>query len=107
LIGYDGACKNVHGHNWKVRVGIVCNQTDEIGLSIDFGIIKKHLNSVMDYLDHKFLNDLDEFKNINPTSENIAKFIYQYLEKRLSTENCNLSEIEVWESDTSSVVYYK
>ena len=107
LIGYDGACKNIHGHNWKVRVAIECSKTDEIGLSIDFGVIKKHLNTVMDYLDHKFLNDLPEFKEINPTSENIAKFIFEYLEKLLTTQNCKLSEIEVWESDNSSVIYYK
>lgn len=105
LIGYDGACKNIHGHNWKVRVGINCKKTDSIGLSIDFGIIKKHLNAVMDYLDHKFLNDLDEFKDTNPTSENIASYIYNTLKPNLKTEFCGLCDVEVWESDSSSVTY--
>ena len=86
-------------------MGIICSKTDEIGLSIDFGIIKKHLNSAMDYLDHKFLNDLDEFKNVNPTSENIAKFIFDYLQPKLKTDTCGVSEIEVWESENSSVIY--
>ncbi len=107
LNGYDGACKNLHGHNWKVRIGIECEKTDKIGMTIDFGIVKTELNRLMDHLDHSFLNDLPSFKNQNPTSENIAKFIYDEMKKRISVDGCKLADVEVWESDKSSMVYYE
>lgn len=81
LDGYDGACKNLHGHNWKVRVGIECEKTDKIGMTIDFGIVKTELNKLMDTLDHSFLNELPCFEDKNPTSENIAKYIYDEMKK--------------------------
>ncbi|MCF7793655.1 MAG: 6-carboxytetrahydropterin synthase QueD [Candidatus Cloacimonetes bacterium] len=107
LNGYDGACKNLHGHNWKVRVGIECEKTDKIGMTIDFGIVKTELNDLMEYLDHSFLNDLPSFKDQNPTSENIAKYIYDEMKKRISVEGCKVADVEVWESDKSSLVYYE
>jgi 6-pyruvoyltetrahydropterin/6-carboxytetrahydropterin synthase len=107
LNGYDGACKNLHGHNWKVRVGIDCEKTDKIGMTIDFGIVKKHLNELIDTLDHSFLNDLPCFENLNPTSENIARYIYLEMQKRIAVEGCKVKEVEVWESEKSSMVYYE
>lgn len=105
LTGYDGPCKNLHGHNWKIRVAIDCKKTDEIGLTIDFGIVKKLLNEIVDKLDHQLLNDLEIFKNINPTSENIAKYFYDEMRKKIESLNCNLTEVEIWESDKSSLIY--
>lgn len=106
LVNYDGPCKNLHGHNWKVRVGIICEKTDELGLTIDFGIVKKELNSIIDRFDHHFLNELDCFKDVNPTSENIAKYFYNEMSKNINVEGCKVSEVEVWESDKSSMIYY-
>lgn len=105
LRGYEGLCKNIHGHNWKVRACIACKEIDEIGMAIDFGIVKEHLNSIMEYLDHKFLNEIEPFTNINPTSENIAKYIFEILTKKLSDDNTSIEEIEVWENDNSSAIY--
>lgn len=107
LNGYEGACKNLHGHNWKVRAGINCTKTDEIGLSIDFGIVKKHLNELMENLDHKCLNDIEPFTKNNPTSENISKWLFDELSTRLNSETATVCEIEVWESEKSSIIYYK
>jgi 6-pyruvoyltetrahydropterin/6-carboxytetrahydropterin synthase len=105
LMGYDGACRNVHGHTWKVRVGIICETTDEIGLSVDFNVVKKHLQELIGTLDHQFLNDLDIFKSINPTSENISRYMYKHLEERMIIPGCHLADVEVWESDKSSIIY--
>jgi 6-pyruvoyltetrahydropterin/6-carboxytetrahydropterin synthase len=107
LKGYNGECKELHGHNWKVRVGIECESTDEIGLAIDFKLIKKHLNELMGDFDHKFLNELDCFKEINPTSENIARVMYQQLSEKFNCDGCKVADVEIWESDSSSVVYYE
>lgn len=107
LVGYDGPCKNLHGHNWEVRIGIICEDTDDIGLTIDFGLVKEDLNDIIERLDHTLLNDLDYFKNCNPTSENIAKFFFQELSLKINSDNCRVAEVEIWESEKTSIVYYE
>ncbi len=107
LIGYDGPCQNLHGHNWEVRIGILCEETDEIGLTIDFGDVKEDLNEIINKLDHTLLNDLEYFQDCNPTSENIAKFFFQELSLKINDENCRLAEVEIWESEKTSIVYFE
>jgi len=105
LNNYPGLCKNLHGHNWKVRIQINCIKTDDLGMALDFGIAKKHLRDLMEMFDHQYLNELDCFKEINPTSENIARVIFNELKKEFNTAEGMIAEVEVWESDHSSVVY--
>ncbi|HOD54808.1 MAG TPA: 6-carboxytetrahydropterin synthase QueD [Candidatus Cloacimonadota bacterium] len=105
LNNYPGLCKNLHGHNWKVRIQINCTKTDDLGMALDFGIAKKHLRDLMEMFDHQFLNDLDCFKEINPTSEDIARVIFNELKKEFNTAEGMIAEVEVWESDHSSVIY--
>lgn len=107
LDGYEGLCKNLHGHNWKVRIGILCEKIDNIGMTIDFGEVKKYLNEIMIMLDHTYLNELEYFKDINPTSENIAKFIYHEMKKRIKFPDCHIADVEIWESDITSMVYFE
>jgi len=106
LSGYDGECKNLHGHNWKVRVQLIVKEVDSIGMGIDFKVVKKHLSALIDSFDHKYLNDLEYFKDKNPTSENIAKVIYEELQKSF-VNTAKVSEVEIWESEFSSVIYTK
>jgi 6-pyruvoyltetrahydropterin/6-carboxytetrahydropterin synthase len=105
LTGYDGPCQNLHGHNWKVRLCVMCDTLDEIGLAMDFGILKTQLNSLLDSLDHQFLNELPAFQTMNPTSENLARFIFEQMGQKLSQCACEVVEVEIWESDKASVVY--
>ncbi len=107
LKGYEGACKNLHGHNWKVRVGILCEKTDDIGMTIDFGIVKEIMENILAKLDHSLLNDHDCFSEENPTSENIAQYLYVQFKSRLTEQNCQVADVEVWESDRSSMVYFE
>lgn len=107
LKGYQGDCKQMHGHTWKVRVALQCEKTDEIGLSIDFGIIKAKIKKLVDCFDHTCLNELDWFKAVNPTSENIAKVFYTELKKIFEDETVKLKEVEIWESERASVIYYE
>ena len=104
---YDGACKNLHGHNWKVRVQLVTDQVDEIGMAIDFKIVKEFLNAIIEQFDHKYLNELHYFSEQNPTSENIARVIYELLQKNFENDNIKVNEVEIWESDYTSVIYSK
>jgi 6-pyruvoyltetrahydropterin/6-carboxytetrahydropterin synthase len=105
LLNYDGDCENLHGHNWKIEATVSTETLDEAGLGIDFKLLKKYSNSIMDMLDHKYLNDLEPFKNISPSSEHISKFIYDELVKALQDYNVCVEKITVWESDYACASY--
>jgi len=103
LRGYKGKCEELHGHNWKVEVIVASNKLDKIGMVMDFKFLKQKLHNLLEKLDHKYLNNLAYFKKVNPTSENIAKYLYD----RLKTEAANLYSVTVWESDKASATYYE
>ena len=106
LRNYQGKCENVHGHNYRVRVTIQGEQLDANGLLVDFVDIKRLMGGAIEYLDHRFINDLEPFDTINPSAENIAKYFYDRLNAGLKNElPVRISEIRVWETDTSSAVY--
>jgi 6-pyruvoyltetrahydropterin/6-carboxytetrahydropterin synthase len=104
LDGYPGACKRLHGHNWKVRIGVVCEELDSIGMAVDFKALRELLNGLLDEMDHQYLNELPAFANCNPTSEHIARYIYEQMRGRLPN-GAQMTEVEIAESDNSSVVY--
>jgi 6-pyruvoyltetrahydropterin/6-carboxytetrahydropterin synthase len=102
---YGGKCEALHGHRYKVVARVTASQTDKIGLAYDFTALKKHLAEITSRYDHACLNDLPPFDNINPSSENIAATIYNELKPKLAGSNGNLTDIEVWESPDSWVLY--
>lgn len=105
LRGYDGPCANLHGHTWKVDVTVVSKDLNEIGLVADFRDIKVKLKKFLSHLDHVNLNDLAAFRDVNPSTENLAKYIYQGFSKECVP--FLLSKVRVWESETASVTYYE
>jgi 6-pyruvoyltetrahydropterin/6-carboxytetrahydropterin synthase len=107
LRGYKGKCEKLHGHNWKVQISVTAERLNEIDLAIDFHELKKMANELISPLDHAFLNDIFPFTEKNPSSENIAKWIYDSLKKRIQDENIRVSAVTVWESDTASASYYE
>ena len=98
-------CENLHGHNWKIEVYVAGSRLNDWGVLVDFGELKGHLGEVMDTLDHKFLNDIDAFRNINPSSENIAKHIADQMQTKLSDSSIQVSRVRVWESDDACATY--
>ena len=102
LRGYKGKCEELHGHNWKVELEAASAKLDKIGMVADFRVIKNELNKVLEQMDHKYLNKIAYFRKVNPTSENIAEYIYNKLKAKV----VNISSVTVWESDTSSAAYY-
>ncbi len=107
LRGYKGKCENLHGHNWRVQVVITADKLNEIGLAIDFHELKKITNEFLSTLDHKVLNEVFPFTEINPSSENIAKWLFDSFKKKLTAENINMLSTTVWESETASATYYE
>ncbi|MEK7864535.1 MAG: 6-carboxytetrahydropterin synthase QueD [Nitrospirota bacterium] len=107
LRGYKGKCEQLHGHNWKVQAHVVAEKLNDIDIAIDFHDLKELLNEVVAPLDHSFLNDIFPFTEKNPSSENIAKWIYDSLNKKLSDEHVQVSAVTVWESETTAATYYE
>lgn len=107
LRGYKGKCEKVHGHNWKVQVSVTAERLNEIDLAIDFHDLKRIANEIISPLDHAFLNDIFPFTEKNPSSENIAKWIYESMKKKIGDENIHISAVTVWESDNASASYYE
>lgn len=101
LRGYKGKCENIHGHNWRVGVTVSSDKLNKIGIVVDFKDVKKRLKDVLKKFDHKNLNSLASFRKANPTSENLAKFIYEQLRKR----RLPVSSVSVWEGDDSKATY--
>ena len=105
LVGYKGNCAKVHGHNWNVRLALRCNKIDEVGMTIDFKILKRDFNNLLSEFDHENLNTLECFKDNNPTSESIAQKIFEKAKLVFNNESSSVFEIEVSESEKYSVVY--
>lgn len=102
LRGYKGKCEGLHGHNWKVEISLASNKLDRIGMVADFKYLKMILAAVLDNLDHEYLNEIPYFRKVNPTSENIAKYVFDKIRKR----GLKVKSVTVWESENSSATYY-
>jgi len=107
LENFYGKCEALHGHNWKVEVYLLGERLDEAGLLQDFGVIKARTREVLEELDHKYLNELPAFSRQNPSSENLARHLYERLGAILNREGVQVSRVSVWESDTSCASYYQ
>ena len=99
-------CENLHGHNWKIEVRIAGKQLNTAGVVMDFGEIKKSVREIMKTLDHKFLNDLECFQDGNPSSENIAKYIAEALEEKITAPDVWVASVTSWESDDACATYF-
>jgi len=104
LNDYPGNCAKLHGHNWKVFFIFEVKQLNELGMGYDFKELSKIVKKQVDHLDHQLLNELTEFKDKNPTAENIAEYIFKQVDT-VVIENLKLYEVEVFESDKYSVIY--
>ena len=107
LKGYRGKCERLHGHNWKVQVHVIAEKLNEIDIAIDFHELKSLTNEVVSALDHSILNEIFPFTEKNPSSENIAKWVYDSLSKKIQNETIQLSAVTVWESENASATYYE
>lgn len=105
LRGYPGDCARIHGHNWDIEVFVTCTELDGIGIGIDFRDIKQTVNEILEDLDHTNLNDLPAFKEQNPTSENIARYLYREIGKKLNTETAQVSRVVVAETPNAGACY--
>jgi 6-pyruvoyltetrahydropterin/6-carboxytetrahydropterin synthase len=103
---YHGKCENVHGHNYRCQVSVEGAELDEIGLLVDFVELKKVVHAVLDRMDHQWLNDFPPFDVLNPSAENMAKYIYEQVTGGLQPRaGVKIASVKLWETDTASAVY--
>jgi 6-pyruvoyltetrahydropterin/6-carboxytetrahydropterin synthase len=110
LRGYQGKCENPHGHNYKVRVTLAGETLNDIGLLFDFKKLKSVMNQAIDRLDHQYLNEIEPFREENPSAENIARHLYRRINARLIMETdgrIQVKDVRVWETDTTAVTYFE
>ena len=107
LRGYKGKCEALHGHSWKVEARFEKEGLNDIGISVDFVTLKSRLKGILKKLDHTHLNKIKVFKTINPSAENIARFVYTKLKNSIKEKGLILKSVSVWESETSCATYYE
>ena len=110
LRGYRGKCENPHGHNYKVQITVHGDRLDSIGLLFDFKDLKSAMGEIVERLDHKFINDLEPFTELNPSAENMAKYFYDEIRALLrhrTDDRVKVKLVKVWETDTTTATYFE
>ena len=105
LAEIGGKCEELHGHNFKVEVTVAASELSSTGLLIDFRVFKKWLGEILEDIDHKHLNIVSSFAGINPSAENIAKYICEKMELKVKSSKINVVRVKIWESENAAVTY--
>jgi 6-pyruvoyltetrahydropterin/6-carboxytetrahydropterin synthase len=106
LRGYKGKCENLHGHNYKIEIYARGRELDNIGLLVDFGELKEAADEVVQYLDHRNINELPPFDvELNPSAENLARYILERVSSRVGDERVKIYKVRCFETPTSIATY--
>jgi 6-pyruvoyltetrahydropterin/6-carboxytetrahydropterin synthase len=105
LRNYPGDCARLHGHNWKVEVEVIARELNELGIAIDFKTVKRVARQICGELDHRYLNEIPPFDQINPTAENIAGYLYRRIGEEINSAQVKVHAVTLWETDNASVRY--
>jgi len=105
LRNYRGKCENLHGHNWQVEAVLGACDLDKAQMVLDFKVARGMLAEILEYFDHSYINKIPYFKKVNPTSENIAKYIYDKLKKRIKKQRVSVRRVSVWETPRSCATF--
>lgn len=105
LRDYNGECERLHGHNWKVEISVSSEKLNSLGMVIDFRDLKQKAKDIISRFDHQYLNEIPPFNELNPTTENMAKYLFDELSKIFNTEFIKVSKVTVWESPSCFACY--
>jgi len=101
---YDGNCERLHGHNWQVEVSVASERLDDRGIALDFRAIKAAVNDLLSGLDHRYLNEVQPFDRLNPSSENLARYLFEEMERKTPAP-ARVARVTVWESEDARADY--
>lgn len=96
---YESKCSNLHGHNWIITVHCKSEKLTDYGMIVDFALVKKEIHGL---LDHSNINDVLD-NRINPTAENMAKWICDKVSELCEVGYCY--KVEVQESEGNVAIY--
>jgi len=105
---HPGKCERLHGHNWRVRVHARSSELNRLGMVVDFADLQRIVADLCARFDHRNVNEVAPFDEVNTTAENLARFFYVEANRRLDgTEGgrVRVSKVEVWENEGSLAVY--
>ncbi len=105
LRNFRGKCEALHGHNWKVEVVLSGKHLDDSGVVLDFAEVKGATSEIMSEIDHRYLNDLPFFTENNPSSENIARYIFHRLQEKIDNDRVTIKRVTAWESQDACASY--
>jgi 6-pyruvoyltetrahydropterin/6-carboxytetrahydropterin synthase len=102
--GHTGCCENLHGHNYRVRVHVSAEELDALGMVIDFADLKAVMEEVVGPFDHRVINDIPPFTELNTTAELLSEHFFCEVSRRLP-ERVRVRRVEVWENERSCAVF--
>jgi len=101
---YKGKCERLHGHNWRVDLRLAGDHLDAEGLLLDFTEAKRILGEVLERFDHRYLNEVEPFDRLQPSSETIARVVAEAVAERLPA-SVRVVSVTAWESDRCAATY--
>lgn len=104
---YDGSWEPRHGHDWKVAVTARSESLDPMGVVVDFEALKPSLKKVLSEFNETFFNEHPDFKGgkLNPSTENMARVIYERLVRAFPAGQAKIVKVTVWETPDASASY--
>jgi 6-pyruvoyltetrahydropterin/6-carboxytetrahydropterin synthase len=106
LRGYKGKCENLHGHNYKIEIYARGRELNKIGLLVDFVELKLAADEIVQFLDHKNINELPPFdEELNPSAENLARFILERVASHVQDDRVEIYKVRCFETPTSVATY--
>jgi len=105
---HGGKCERLHGHNWRIRVFVRAATLNAIGMVVDFADLQRLVAEIGARFDHRNINEIPPFDQLNTTAELIARFFHQEMAARLAASEAGrvtVSRVDVWENEGSLATY--
>ncbi len=102
---YEGPCANLHGHNYRVEARITGSRLDRAGMLVDFKRVKQLVEEIVRPFDHRVTNEVPPFDHLNPTAENMARFIHDRLTDSLKPLGLQVVSVGIWETEKYGAFY--
>lgn len=106
LRNYPGGEEPLHGHNFRVQVSVAAERLDEAGMAVDFKDLERETREALGALDHRYLNEVPAFREVSPSAENIARYLFEALSGRLKSPGVRIHRVTVFETERTSATYH-
>lgn len=104
---YNGKYENLHGHNWIAKVMVEADELDAMGVGIDFVKLKQFVEEILGQLDYQNINEIPPFDELNPSAENIARWLFLKLKDKVNTAGTRVKRVEIFEMEGCGASYFE